>query len=1038
MSGTDYVYYPVTGGPGTTEASAYTWNNGTFSFDTGSFWAQVASFETLTIGTTPVTGTVPADGANIGLIAGAIDPFVLSYYVADPAEGDPYINFPANGAFSVDVVLNSGSVELGNLLLAGFNEYADVITSAPTQYPTLDVQGATLTISGDILDSGTVMFPTISTPLGDFDSATASGGGTIELGNGASVDLTQTSGMVVPSDITFNFNDADGNILEIDSDSVSNPTGFQGTITGFVPGDSILLPNIASMVGTVATTGSYDVATGVLSIVVGDPTTIDINLPGLTNASITPSGTGIEIQATCYLHGTHILTDSGEVSVEHLAIGDRVITRSGQSKPIRWIGRRSYEGAFAASNPELAPILIRADAIANAVPHRDLYVSPEHAMYIDGVLIPARHLVNGSSIVTTSHTDPIRYYHIELEEHDVIYAEGAASETFVDCDSRHIFHNAADYAALYPNDTAIPWRTCARVVERGGKLIAVNRRLAARAASLGLTPVAPGPVAGYIDHADQNGINGWAWCQAAPTTPLRLEVLEDDRVIGTVLADQFREDLQSAGIGDGRHGFTFTFSRPFDPFSRHTLTVRRAADRALLAQPIVIEPATNLDGPTRDAFAALLRHATAHVQTAGEAETLLDLLRAESEQAHRARLRLLRRRGPVERRRGADRAPTRRALVIDATWPRPDQDAGSQAILSHMRALQRLRWHVSFVATAPLADNGEARATLEALGITCHAVGSVEELLRGSADQYQLVYLHRLAAAGAYAGLVRQHQRRARLIYSVADLHHLRLARQAVVEARPELARHAAFIRRQELLAAHHADVVITHSPVEASLLARDAPGASVAVVPWAVRPRAALQPWAQRDAVALIANFRHEPNADGLLWLFREVMPLVWEEAQIVLNVAGVDLPAGVARTLTHPHLRVLGPVREVWPLLAASRLAVAPLRYGAGIKGKVLEAWAAGLPCAMTPIAAEGLPPVDTVAADAAGLARLILDLHSDPVRNAAAALAGRAALRGHFSQKRLDTALVAAISAPAAPSDRNVRRSTPTRITGSELRA
>jgi glycosyltransferase involved in cell wall biosynthesis len=151
--------------------------------------------------------------------------------------------------------------------------------------------------------------------------------------------------------------------------------------------------------------------------------------------------------------------------------------------------------------------------------------------------------------------------------------------------------------------------------------------------------------------------------------------------------------------------------------------------------------------------------------------------------------------------------------------------------------------------------------------------------------------------------------------------------------------------------------------------------------------------------------------------------MPIVWEDAPVILSVAGADLPIGLARTLTHPNLRVFGAVPEVWPLLEASRLAVAPLRYGAGIKGKVLEAWAAGLPCAMTPIAAEGLPLVDTVESDAAGLARLILALCNDPRRNAAAARAGHAALRRHFSQKRVDSALAAAIGGCArAPSYRD----------------
>jgi glycosyltransferase involved in cell wall biosynthesis len=1019
VSGTDYVFYPVTG-DGLSSATAYTWNTGQINFNTGSYWAQVASFETLTLGTSPTTGVVPTDGANVGIIAGAIDPFVLGLYSPNVSAGDPYFNFPSNGAFSVDVLLNSGSVQVGNLLLAGFNQYANVIESAPTQYPTLDVEGATLTVTGNILDTATVTFPPISTPIGTISSATANGGGTIDLGHGATVNLDGS----VPSDITFNFNDASSNVLEISGDSTITPNAFTGTITNMVSGDAVVLPNVPFVFEGVTTTGSYDVATGVLTITAGDPVTFTLDIPGLQTTSgpvsLTQSGGGIEIQPACYLQGTLILTDRGEVLVETLRVGDAVITHSGEAKPIKWIGRRSYEGAFAAANPDLAPILIRAGALADGIPRRDLYVSREHALYLDRVLIPAHHLVNGTSILATRDINPLRYYHIELEAHDVIYAEGAAAETFIDCDSRGIFHNAAEFASLYPDAARTAPRFCARVFERGKKLAAINARLAARAAHLGLAPSGSGPLEGHIDHADQAGISGWAFCRANPEAPVQLEILADGKVIAAVPADRRRADLVAASIGDGRHGFELAFTRPLDPFCRHTIGVRRAVDRRPLGQPVVIEPAHRLDPPARTAFAALLRQATQRVQTAADAEALLALLSGEAEQARRARLRLLRREGPHMPHRGAGNAPARRALVIDAAWPRPDHDAGSQAIVSHMQSLLRLRWHVSFTATASLGENAEAKARLEALGITCHALpsGSVEELLRESADQYQLVYLHRLAVASAYAGLVRQYQTRARLVYSVADLHHLRLARQAAVEARPELERHAVFVRRQELLAAHQADAVITHSPAEAALLAREAPGLPVTVVPWSVRAWGGQPlPWEEREGVALVANFRHEPNSDGLLWLFREVMPLVWAQAPVVLSVAGVELPSGIARALSHPLLRVFGYLRDLRPLLAGSRLAVAPLRYGAGIKGKVLDAWAAGLPCAMTPVAAEGFTLdttlAATVAGDVEGLARLILDLHADAARNAAAARAGRAALRLGFSHRAVDAALAAVVS-------------------------
>ena len=179
----------------------------------------------------------------------------------------------------------------------------------------------------------------------------------------------------------------------------------------------------------------------------------------------------------CYCHGTRILTDQGEVFVEDLCIGDVVVTGSGELHPVRWIGRRSYAGRFLAANPAVQPVQLRAGALGHGLPHRDLFLSPEHALLLDGLLIPARCLVNGTSILPLRELDQVDYVHIELAKHDVIVAEGALAETFLDVSCRGIFHNAAEYHLLYP-DAPAPGRYYAPRTESGYELEAIRQRLA--------------------------------------------------------------------------------------------------------------------------------------------------------------------------------------------------------------------------------------------------------------------------------------------------------------------------------------------------------------------------------------------------------------------------------------------------------------------------------------------------------------------------------------------------------------------------------
>jgi hypothetical protein len=151
----------------------------------------------------------------------------------------------------------------------------------------------------------------------------------------------------------------------------------------------------------------------------------------------------------CFMQGTRILSPGGEVPVENLRPGDLVFTSDHQSVPVRWIGRQTVSRVF--FDELRLPVRVKAGALADNVPCRDLLVSPDHALFVDGLLIQAAALVNGTSIVREPNVPTtFRYYHVETDEHLLILAESAPAETFVDNVDRASFDNWEEYRALYP------------------------------------------------------------------------------------------------------------------------------------------------------------------------------------------------------------------------------------------------------------------------------------------------------------------------------------------------------------------------------------------------------------------------------------------------------------------------------------------------------------------------------------------------------------------------------------------------------------
>ncbi len=185
----------------------------------------------------------------------------------------------------------------------------------------------------------------------------------------------------------------------------------------------------------------------------------------------------VTVAVACFCQGARILTESGEAPVEQLAAGDRVVTNCGTLARVRWIGRRSYAGRFLAANPNVQPIRFRAGSLGDGCPRRDLRVSPEHGMFLDGVLAPAKALVNGSTIVQEHGLHRVDYFHVELDRHSLILAEGAASESFLDDGNRGLFHNAAEHVEAHSAAQA-PGERCAPWVDSGADLEAIRHRLA--------------------------------------------------------------------------------------------------------------------------------------------------------------------------------------------------------------------------------------------------------------------------------------------------------------------------------------------------------------------------------------------------------------------------------------------------------------------------------------------------------------------------------------------------------------------------------
>lgn len=227
-------------------------------------------------------------------------------------------------------------------------------------------------------------------------------------------------------------------------DSIS----FANTIVAFGSGKTI---DLAALPFTGPPTFTYD---GTTLDVISSGTTVALSLPGTFTVSMfggLNDGHGGTAIVACFAAGTRIMTPHGAIAVERLHQGDEVITFSGHREPIRWIGRRRLDCRRHPSPERVWPVRIAPNAFGEGRPKRTLMLSPDHSVFNEGVLIPIRFLINDATIAQIE-LDDITYYHIELDRHDVVLAEGLPAETYLETGGRSAFENTG-VTDLHPDFT---------------------------------------------------------------------------------------------------------------------------------------------------------------------------------------------------------------------------------------------------------------------------------------------------------------------------------------------------------------------------------------------------------------------------------------------------------------------------------------------------------------------------------------------------------------------------------------------------------
>lgn len=358
-------------------------------------------------------------------------------------------------------------------------------------------------------------------------------------------------------------------------------------------------------------------------------------------------------------------------------------------------------------------------------------------------------------------------------------------------------------------------------------------------------------------------------------------------------------------------------------------------------------------------------------------------------------------------------------LIIDALTPDASRDSGSLRMINIMRLLRELGWRVTFMADNCTATDKEI-TQLGCLGVQTLCKPWSPSLLRWLArekNSLRAIMLSRHYVAAPNLSLMRQAVPHAKVIFDTVDLHFLRERRAAHHTGNQAMIRQAESSRRRELALIHACDVTLVVSPIEQELLLKEVPGAKVELVSNVHEVFGRRVDFTKRKDLVFVGGFGHPPNVDAVEWLTKDIYPRLHAvRPEITLHLIG-DIPELARQNLSVPGIHIHGRVDELAPWMDGCRIALAPLRYGAGVKGKVNMAMSYGLPVVATTVAAEGMQLQNgeniLIADDAEAFASAVLRLYDDHSLWLRLSDQGLDNIRQHFSFDAARDALHRALS-------------------------